>query len=98
MNQDAKDNRILGALAYIFFLFVLPLGKKDSAFCQFHAKQGIVLFIAWILVSFLGWIPFVGWAAWVSLLVLNIMAIYKALNGEMWELPWLGDFAKKIKI
>lgn len=98
MNQDVKDNRVLAALSYVFFLFVLPLGKKDSPFCQFHAKQGIVLFVAWVIVSLLGWIPFLGWAAWVSLLVLTVMAIVKTLGGEQWKLPWLGEFAVRIKL
>jgi uncharacterized membrane protein len=98
MTKDAQDNRVLGALAYVFFLFILPLGKKDSKFCQFHAKQGIVMFVAWIAVSFLSWIPFIGWAAWLSLLIITVMAIVKTLNGEMWEIPYVADYAKRIKL
>lgn len=98
MNKDAEDNRVLAALSYVLFLFILPLGKKNSKFCQFHAKQGIVVFVAWIVVSFLGWIPFIGWAAWLSLLIVTIMAIVKTLKGEMWEIPYFADYAKKINL
>lgn len=98
MTKDAQDNRVLAALSYVFFLFILPLGKKDSKFCQFHAKQGIIIFVAWIAVSFLGWIPFIGWAAWVSLLVTTIMAIVKTLKGEMWEIPYVSTYASKINL
>lgn len=100
MEHEAKDKdyRVTAALAYVFLLFFIPMTKKDSEFCQFHAKQGIVMFVVWIVVSFLAWIPFVGWAAWLSMLVINIMAIVKTLNGEKWEIPYLGKYAKQIKL
>lgn len=98
MDQDAKTHRATAALSYVLLLFIVPMSKKDSAFCQFHAKQGIALFVAWIVVSFFAWIPFVGWAAWLSLLVVNVLAIVKTLNGEMWELPLLAKYAKQIKL
>ncbi len=98
MDQDAKTHRATAALAYVLLLFIVPMSKKDSDFCQFHAKQGIVLFVAWVIVSFCAWIPFVGWAAWLSLLLVNVMAIVKTLNGERWELPILGKYAEQIKL
>ncbi|MFA5854649.1 MAG: hypothetical protein WC866_06280 [Patescibacteria group bacterium] len=98
MDQDAKNHRTTAALSYVLLLFIVPMTKKDSAFCQFHAKQGIVLFITWVVVSFFAWIPFVGWAAWLSLLIVNVMALVKTLNGEMWELPILGKYATQIKL
>lgn len=98
MDQDSKDYRVTAALSYVLLLFLIPMAKKNSKFCQFHAKQGIVLFAAWIAVSFIAWIPFVGWAAWLSMLVINIMAIVKTLNGESWELPVLAKYAKQIKL
>ena len=101
MDQETKkhdDSRVTAALAYVFLLFFIPMTRKNDEFCQFHAKQGIVMFVVWIVVSFLAWIPFVGWAAWLSMLVLNIMAIVKTLNGEKWEIPYLGKYAKQIKL
>jgi uncharacterized membrane protein len=98
MTKDAQDNLTLAALSYVFFLFILPLGKKDSKFCRFHAKQGIVVFVAWIIVSFLAWIPFIGWAAWLSLLIITVIAIVKTLKGEMWEIPYFADYAKRINL
>lgn len=100
MAQETKldDYRVTAALAYVFLLFFIPMTKKDSEFCQFHTKQGIVMFVVWVIVSFLAWIPFVGWAAWLSMLIVNILAIVKTLNGEKWEIPYLGKYAKQIKL
>jgi len=88
------------ALSYVSILFIIPMLKKDSEFCQWHAKQGIVLFIFSIAVSFLYWIP-MGWriAQLVSLLVfvVAVLAIIKTLKGERWEIPVIGKYASMIK-
>lgn len=98
MENETKDYNVTAALSYVLLLFFISMARKESEYCQFHAKQGIALFVTWIAVSFFAWIPLVGWAAWLSLLVINIMAIAKTLNGEMWELPIIGKYAKQIKL
>ncbi|MCH5297549.1 MAG: zinc-ribbon domain-containing protein [Ruminococcus sp.] len=43
---DAQDNKFMGVLAYIGILFLVPLfAAKQSKFAQFHAKQGLTLFV-----------------------------------------------------
>ncbi|MFH1226107.1 MAG: DUF4870 domain-containing protein [bacterium] len=99
-NKDIEDNKIVAAIGYIFILCLLPLlGKKDSEFAQFHAKQGLVLVICWFII----WV--VGAVIWpilaignIALLVLSIMGIVNALAGKYWEMPFLGKYAKKIKL
>ena len=45
-NKDIEDNKIIAAIGYVSILFVLPLFlKKNSKFAQFHAKQGLLLFL-----------------------------------------------------
>lgn len=45
-SEDAQKNKAMGILSYIGFLVFIPLfGAKDSKFAQFHAKQGLTLFI-----------------------------------------------------
>jgi len=44
--KDAEENKVMGILSYLGFLVLVPfLTKKDSPFAQYHAKQGINLFI-----------------------------------------------------
>lgn len=97
------DERILSAIGYAGILFLIPLFlKKDSAFCQFHAKQGFILFLAWVInttflvIPILGWL--VGFFGSVFLAVVTIMAIVKTVNGEEWELPLIGKYAKKLTL
>lgn len=101
--QDIAENKVIAAIGYIWVLFLVPLlGKKESKFAQFHAKQGLVLFIASIILMVIGWIPILGWLIFfvggISILIFSIMGIIKALQGEYWEMPLVGQYAKKINL
>lgn len=105
--HDINDNRIVSAIGYVFILCLLPLlGKKESKFAQFHGKQGLVLTIAavvlWVADFVLVFIPVLGWlimvVGWITLVVLAIMGIMNALGGKYWEMPFLGKYAKEIKL
>ena len=97
--KDIEDNKMMAAIGYIGILFLVPLlAAKQSKFAQFHAKQGMVLFIVDVAVSFIAWIPLVGWALGLAALVVSIYAAVQALNGQYWELPYLGQYAKKINL
>ncbi|MFA6106143.1 MAG: hypothetical protein WC745_00530 [Patescibacteria group bacterium] len=98
-NSDAEANKTLGAMSYVFILFLVPLlGKRDSKFAQFHAKQGLVLFAVELLVSMFIWVPLLGQLAMLALLIISVMGIVKALNGEWWEIPYIYEWSKKINL
>jgi uncharacterized membrane protein len=105
--QAAPNNgerRGMAALSYLGVFCLIPLiFAKDSAFAQYHAKQGIVLAIVGIvlkLVSDLLWnVPFGGALVSVVSLVLfivSVMGIVKALRGEKFEIPYISEWAVKI--
>jgi hypothetical protein len=51
-SKDAEDNRVMAAIGYLGILFLVPLlVKKDSPFAQFHAKQGLALFVFAVIIS-----------------------------------------------
>ena len=103
-HEDIEKNKAVACLSYIFILFLVPLlTLKESKFAQFHAKQGLALFLAWIIVDFvLGIIPFLGWMllpfANLLFIIVSIIAIIKTLSGEIWELPVIAGLAKKINL
>lgn len=93
--KDIQDNKIVALLSYLGILCLIPLlAKKDSKFCQFHAKQGLVMTIA----CFFVWIPIVGWLLGVALFIFWVMGIMNVLSGKMAKLPIIGDLAEKINI
>lgn len=104
--RDIDEYRVLAGLSYVCVLCFIPLLMgRSSKFAQFHAKQGLVLFIAEIIImivaGILMFIPFFGWLVnlvlYLLVIILSIMGILKALAGEKWEMPILGQYAKKIK-
>lgn len=93
------QHRILAALSYVGILFLIPLfGARDSEFAQFHAKQGLVLFAVSVLISFIAWIPFVGWSLAAAAFIVAVYAFFQAIQGVRWEIPYLGSIAAKLKI
>jgi len=102
--KDAQDNKVMGILAYLGFLFLVPyLAAKESPFAKYHANQGCILCIIevalMIVATIFGWIPVIGWilailAYLLSLgcLILAIIGILNAANGEAKELPLIGKY------
>lgn len=102
-SNDIEENKLLAVIGYLGILCLIPLlGKKDSAFCQFHGKQGLVLFVAWLILWACNIVPVLGQLVFflgsVGLLVLVILGMVHTLNGEEWELPLLGKYAKQVKL
>ena len=103
------DN-MAGALAYvtiipaIVFLVLEPYSKKR--FIRFHSFQCIFFAVAWtvlwIALRIIVQIPILGWATvllWplVSLagLIIWIILVMKAYQGQTFKLPVIGDMAEK---
>lgn len=98
-DRDAQDNKYVALFSYIYILFLVPLlAKRDSKFCQFHAKQGLVLFVVDIVASLLVWIPVIGQLLALALAIVSVIGIIKVLNGEYWKIPFIYDWSEKIKI
>ena len=97
------QSNIAGALAYFLgpitgILFLLI--EKNNKFVRFHAMQSTLTFGGiFVLNIVLGFIPILGWIAGslISLvsLILWIFLMYKAFNNEEYELPVIGDIARK---
>ena len=86
----------LGLITGLIFFFV----EKESQFVKFHAMQAICLSLAMSVVSFgLMCIPGLGWIALlllqVATLILWILCMVKAYQGQWYRLPVVGDFAAK---
>ena len=99
-DKDIEENKIIAALSYVWILCLVPLLlKRDSKFAQFHAKQGLVLFIIEVFASFfLMWLPVVGQLVALALLIISVVSFVKALSGEWWKIPYLYEWSKKINL
>lgn len=94
---------LIAIFSYVGILCLVPLfTRQDDPFVKFHAKQGLVLFIAEIITSVFSWIPFIGWyfapLLWIIWIILSIIGIMNVMNSKKKPLPVIGQFAKKFKI
>ncbi|MBT3356527.1 hypothetical protein HN784_04965 [bacterium] len=96
--KDVEENRAITFLSYLGFLCLIPLlAKKESKFAQFHAKQGLVLLIAWII----GGITIgmgIGLVINAGVVIFSIIGLINVNDGNVNDLPIIGDLAKKINI
>ena len=104
-NVTAQPDTLMCILSYFGILSLIPyLSKKDDDFIQFHAKQGLNIFIVEIIASFgiglikgitgLGILGLASTAVSVFAIALDIMGIVAATKGERKVLPLMD----KIKI
>lgn len=94
---------VAGALAYLLgpitgILFLVL--EKKSKFVRFHAMQSLITFGGlFVLNVVLGFIPLLGWAAGMLLslagVLLWVVLLVKAYQGEMYKLPYIGEMAEK---
>ena len=105
--DDAEKNKIFGILAYLGILCLVPiLAAKESPFARYHANQGLVLFILWIVIavalniidlvlltilpSGMGFIVSILSLAYLGILILVILGIINAAAGKCVPLPLIG--------
>jgi len=97
--NDIEKNKVVAAIGYVWILCLVPLFlKRDSKFAQFHAKQGLVLFIIEIVGWVVFWIPILGQILLIAVLILAVMGFINALQGNTWKMPLIGDLAEKINL
>ena len=102
----ASSNRsVMLVLSYLGILALIPLlTEKNDREVQWHAKHGLVLFgaylvltvglfVASLVVGFLGVLQIPLWLAY---LVVIILGITNALNGKRFVIPGVSEFAEKL--
>jgi uncharacterized membrane protein len=110
VNLGGMADNVAGMLAYItiipaiVFLVVEPYNK--NRFVRFHSFQSLFFAVAWtalwIALNIVAHIPILGWLTvliWplvgLAGLVIWVMLLLKANQGQMWKLPVIGDLAEK---
>ena len=107
---SGMTDNMAGMLAYVtiipavVFLVMAPYNR--SRFIRFHSFQCIFFTIAWmvlwIALSIVAHIPFLGWLTiliWPLIglagLIIWVILLIKANQGQMYKLPVIGDLAEK---
>ena len=73
------------------------LTKKDSPYAQFHAKQGMVLFGAWVLTLVIEQFSYgLGQLIYLVIGIFSIWGIINVLQNKSVRLPVVADLGDKI--
>jgi uncharacterized membrane protein len=101
---SAQRNIAMLVLSYLGLLALIPLiVVKDDREVQWHAKHGLVLTVAFVALSlaasvmtflsglffFLNPLVYMGW------LVVSVLAILKAINGQRLLIPGISEYADR---
>jgi len=95
LSADISLERILGVLSYINLLFLVPMiFFPDNRFANFHAKQGLRLFITSMIANIVGGIFSIRFVLNIFMLLFAIKGISNAWKGLMVPLPYIGTDKK----
>jgi uncharacterized membrane protein len=108
----SSNRNIMIVLSYLWLLALVPLlVEKEDREVQWHAKHGIVLMVAeivlWIAVSVVTMVlsmvsgvlgcvvTLLTFGLWIGILIVHVMAIIKGVNGGRFIIPGVSEYANK---
>lgn len=94
--SPGEDAKLLAALSYLlFFSILILLWRRGDPFIRPHAKQGVVLLLAFVVF----WaVPLLNGIVEAVVLLGILWGFFQAINGRIWRMPLLGSLAKKIPL
>ncbi len=103
MAQAKGNDNLMAAASYLLGFvtgLIMLLIEKDSKFVRFHAMQSTLLFGGIFVANIaLGFIPILGWLVGLLLsflaFILWIVLMWKAFQGEVYKVPYVGEMADK---
>lgn len=100
-NSAGLQENVASLLCYLFSwvsgLIFFLIDKRPTV--RFNAMQSIILGVAYfIIVLILSCtivLAFLSWLLWIAFIVLSIMLMVRAYQGNTWKLPLIGNLAEK---
>lgn len=98
--SEVRESKRYALLSYCFILCIIPLiRKKNDAFVQFHARQGLAIFLcemAAFIVSIV--LPFLMKPALFIFGILSLWGMLKVLKGGRSPLPFIHALSERLDI
>jgi len=98
-SPTVEEGKTIAIIAYItifglIIAFIMNNDKKNS-FAAYHIRQSLGLGLTGLAIGVIGMLPFLGWIisflGSIFILVLWVMGLISALNGEEKPVPVLGE-------
>ncbi|MGD2114864.1 MAG: DUF4870 domain-containing protein [Acidobacteriota bacterium] len=104
----SQNRGLMLVLSYLWVLALIPfLTEQEDEEVKWHSRHGLVLLVAEVILGvvifILTFVPAVGCIisilsllVWLGIIVLHIICLVKALNGERFLIPYVSDYVKQI--
>lgn len=98
--EEIQQGKTMAIISYfIFFIPLLMDDMRKNKFVMFHTEQSIILLILNIVAGILGTVTCgIGLILYIPWLILLIMGIMNAANGEVKPLPVIGQWGEKFNL
>jgi len=95
------DPKLAATIAYLGGAvsgIILLILEKEDRFVRFHAMQSTITFLAvFVLHLVLAGTPVIGWLLYfpfiVAIVGLWVFLMFKAFKGQLYKLPYIGEWA-----
>ena len=103
-----QNRGLMLVLSYLWVLALVPyLTEQKDPEIKWHARHGLVLLIAEVILGVVIFIlsmipglgcimPILSLLIWLGIIVLHVVCLVKALNGERFLVPYVSDYANQI--
>ncbi|HET9211868.1 MAG TPA: hypothetical protein VFR03_15800 [Thermoanaerobaculia bacterium] len=108
----SSNRNLMIVLAYLWILAIVPLvAEKEDREVQWHARHGLVLLVAeillWIVISIVQFaiihvfaplgclVSILSLILWLGIVVVHILCIVKGINGQRFIIPGISQYADK---
>ena len=105
---ESPNRGLMIALSYLWLLALIPLlVEKDDSEVQWHAKHGLTLLVAevvlWVVFAILSMalgplacvLAIVQLVLFIAIIVIHIICIVKGVNGERFLIPGVSQYADR---
>lgn len=109
---QSGNRNVMIVLSYLWLLALVPLlVEKEDKEVQWHAKHGIVLMVAelvlWIAITIISFVlgamsmglgclvSLLTVGLWIGILVVHLMCIVKGVNGQRFLIPGVSEYASR---
>lgn len=93
--EAGKTTAIIAYLTVIGLIIALVLNmEKKNSYAAYHIRQSLGVMLTGLVISFVSWIPILGWivaiVGWLLMVYMWLMGLLNALNGRERPVPILG--------
>ncbi|MBL8007849.1 MAG: hypothetical protein JNJ56_09975 [Ignavibacteria bacterium] len=98
--EEIQAGKTMAIISYlIFFIPLLMDDMRNNKFVMFHTEQAIVLLLLNIAAGIVGSLTCgIGLVLYIPWVILLIMGMMNAANGELKPLPVIGQYGEKFNL